>query len=197
MIEKIGNEHSRGYLAFLLNHYPKNEQIAIRLPEELADFPWAGKWVVVTPLSKPSADPVNFLIESDLCGGRISAMKDPIFLKVPYFRCGGGAKKATSIFSTQRYLAMSTELRNHMNILFPRNPKRLLAELLKRSIRIGLSPQWVQSAHFNKCPKCQKSMRLILQIEGSEFGGRLAEGEFYLFGCTRHPDQLASDQDWY
>lgn len=197
MIEKIGNEPSRGFLAFLLDHKPKNEPIAIKLPDELPNFPWVGQWVLVTPSAKPSAVPVDFSVRTDLEADEAKFAKDIMFLKVPYFRAGGAAKRATSIFSVPRYLQMSTELSDCMATLFPRDPERLLSNLLRGDNRIGLSPQWVQVARFHKCPICRKSMRLVLQIDGMEFGGRLGEGEFYLFGCTRHPEQLVQDQDWY
>lgn len=197
IIEKIGNEPSKGFLAFWPDRIPDASPIIFTLPVSAPDFPWRGRRVVAVPWPEATKRAVAISFDFQTVASQPGELIEPVLLKVPCFRAEGNAKKPTSIFSAKRYLTMSDELRTHLATIFPRDTERLLGRLLQNSARIGLSPVWAQSARFHKCPICRKPMRLIVQIDGMVFGRRFAEGLFYLFGCSRHPEELVQDEDWY
>jgi hypothetical protein len=119
----------------------------------------------------------------------------------------GQQNRVQNVFSLDRYIKLSPALRNKLNDLHPKNPKKLLAQILSvdrryaslepfDQLRCGLSAAWIQSPRFHKCPVCRRPMRLILQAPGALLGSRVAEGCFYFFGCPSHMDETITDVDW-
>jgi hypothetical protein len=124
-------------------------------------------------------------------------------VQVPRHKAKRSAK-VRNAFSPEKYLANSPALRKALEEVCPEYPAELLAYLLCigsesfefepiNQARIGTSPAWVQDPSHPSCDQCGKRMQLILQLPGTTISKKaLHRGTFYLFGCTRHPDQITS-----
>lgn len=205
LIEQIGTVPSKGYVGLVRASRETAGRLSVTLPDDLADFPWRGK--VVEAVAAPGkSEPVEFSIHEP--PAQRGADEQPVFrwLAIPVIRVGQ-KQRAQNVFALDRYVSLSTPLRETLNELHPENPKLLLSLILSADgqhhssepfdqLRCGLPAGWIQSPRFHKCPACRRPMRLILQVPGALLKSRVAEGCFYLFGCPSHPDQTVTDQDW-
>jgi len=206
LIERIGTASCRGYIGIFGSAREPNGHLQVALPNDLADFPWAGNAVEVRAAAQRSMPPVEFNIHEPTAHAETGDDPTIRWLAVPTILVGQ-QKRVQNVFSHERYMRLSPMLRDKLNKLYPKNPKLLLAQILSADgrhpssepfdqIRCGLSAAWIQSPRFHKCPVCRRPMRLVLQVPGALLRSRVAEGCFYLFGCPSHADQIITDEDW-
>lgn len=198
LVESIGNERARGFVAVGPKVKANAGIFAVKLPKIERDFPWGDR------LIEASVDkPVSFRF---VPSNQASAILNPRLVSIPVVK-GNQGKRSTNVFSIERYLSLAPELKTKLPVSELADQVALLQILMSNDwnrpsdqpsdqIRIGLNPGWLQSAQFEKCSICSRSLKLILQLPGRVFGGRLAEGSFYFLGCPSHPDQTATLQDW-
>lgn len=204
LIEQIGVVPAQGYLGVTLGNKGSDGSLTVQLPKFDQDFPWSGQTIRVSVAARAKEQPVTFQIERD---SEPTADRAPIrWLAVPRVSAGKTGR-AQNVFAPERYLEVCPPLREHLERLYPPNPKSLLTSLLSANgsteslepfdqMRCGVSPGWIQSPRFHKCTECRRPLQLILQVPGSLIASRLAEGTFYLFGCPSHSTNLVSDDDW-
>ncbi|MEL6237845.1 MAG: hypothetical protein AAFQ90_04535 [Pseudomonadota bacterium] len=206
LVEKIGTATSKGSIGILSRPLRPTGSFSVILPDEVDSFPWSGMAVTASV----ETDRLGWSISFDLSQADRTKEKTSEnyirWLKVPA-KLEANGKRSASIYSVDRYLHLSNELRIRANALHPKDPRLFVAYLLSvdgrhplaepfDSLRCGLPPAWIQSARFHKCVVCSQPMRLIVQVPGFLLGSRQAEGCFYLFGCPNHPDETAQDEDW-
>lgn len=206
LIEKIGTAPSKGSIGIFSREHRPTGSFSVVLPDDIDGFPWSGIAVTASVEIDRSGRSIHFnLSQADRF--KEDSNKNHIrWLKVPATLQANG-KRSASIYSVNRYLHLSNELRIRASELHPKDPGLFIAYLLSvdgrhpaaepfDSLRCGLPPAWIQGARFHKCPVCSQPMRLILQVPGFMLGSRQAEGNFYLFGCPSHPHETAQDEDW-
>ncbi len=127
-------------------------------------------------------------------------LRGEVYRIIPVPRKATKSGKARNQFSPSKYVANNPDLLTALAAVCPRYPVELLAYLLAAGgetfefdpmfqARIGGSPSWVQDAEFPNCSECKKRMSLILQLPGSMLPGKkLPEGTFFFFGCSEHPE---------
>jgi hypothetical protein len=185
-----------------------NGRFDLVLPKDIPDFPWCGRRVSARFVGwdkkrKPAPFELNLLADRilDQSSQDYTLLGNAEFFYPP-FRSAPG-KRGSHVQSVARYLQLSPELKALTAELYPPNPVALLDAalsakgILNSPIRIGLSPDWVQSGRFHKCPTCRRAMRLVVQLDGYLVHPRLSDGRMYLFGCERHPRETKIDEDWY
>jgi len=199
-ISRLGNQKSKGCILLRDLSAKSAGSFSAVLPDAIPDFPWSGKLVRAEYLGRGRGCPVSFKVEDPPASAERIALHPKVF-RPPRVKAATG--KAQHVFSTDRYLQMSGDLRARMNALCPEAPLRLLEAVLRNqgigedAIRVGLSPQWVQGWRTHKCPECGRPMRLVIQLPGDAIDRKVAEGVFYLFGCASHPEVTVTDDDWH
>lgn len=199
-VSRLGNEKPKGCILMRdPSAIPTGKFVAV-MPHGIPDFPWSGKRITAEYLGRAKESPVSFTL-ADYCdegsqqSGHLGIFRPPIVRS--------GPKKAQHVFSAASYLKMSPVLETKLAALCPEAPLQLLKVVLHKrgigddAIRVGLNPTWVQGWRSHKCRECGKPLRLIIQLPGQAIDRKVAEGVFYLFGCTRHPEFTVTEQDWY
>lgn len=205
LIERIGTAPSKGYVGLVRGSPKSARRLTVVLPDGIEDFPWYGRIVQVVTASG-GRPPVEFRMHESADPEETSDDAVYRWLAIPVITVGQ-KKRMQNVFSLNRYMGLSAALRDRLTQLHAANPELLLALLLSADgrcasfepdtqMRCGLTPAWIQSPRFHKCPTCRRPMRMILQVPGLLLGARLAEGCFYLFGCSSHVDQTVTDEDW-
>jgi hypothetical protein len=206
LIEDIGTAPSKGSIGIFSSRPRPPGTLHVKLPNHIESFAWAGMVVIVSVKAEQSGWSISFDLST--ADAAISeARKEHVrWLKVPA-KFHGNKGRSASIYSVDRYLHFSEELRIQANALHPEDPGLMMAYLLSvdghypnaepfSSLRCGLHPAWIQGPRFHKCTICSRTMRLVLQVPGFLLGGRQSDGCFYLFGCQSHPNETATDEDW-
>lgn len=206
LVEGLGTAPSRGSIGIFANGFRPDGKLTVMLPDGIDDFPWRGMVATFEVQRDRSGDGVTIVLSEAQRNKPNTAGETIRWVRIPaMFQANG--KRITSIYSPDRYLSMSEELRRRASALHAKNPSLGVAYLLSvdgrhpvsepfASLRCGLPPSWLQSPRFHKCDTCSQPMRLILQVPGFLLGSRQAEGCFYLFGCRSHPQVIAQDEDW-
>lgn len=208
-IESLRTGPSRGCTLISKSAVSANGAFGMIMPEGIPEFPWNGWRVSAHFIDRNKAErrvPVAFTLHEpgSLPEAEFKITTVPIdaqFFWPPYRSTPG--KRGGHIFAVARYLKFSPSLKVLAEQFYPSNPEALVEALLSdrgilgSPVRIGLAPEWIQGGRFHKCPQCRKAMRLVVQIEGNLINPRLADGNFYLFGCERHPHVTVTDEDWY
>jgi hypothetical protein len=208
LIETAGNAPSKGVIGLLVPDDLDQAQIAIVLPSNAPDYPWSEKLLTVAPAFDRKNwpwPPINFSI-TDFAGSSVpSRYRVDRYCTIPAFQ-RANAKKASSVFSVERMLQLSPQLREQAVSIHPENPHRFLAALLSPNgkwehrngydqVRLGLSAQYLQEYRHHKCTQCNRPLKLIIQMPGAMVHRRLGDGTAYLFGCPSHPDITVTDYD--
>jgi hypothetical protein len=206
LIEGLGNAPSKGAIGLFKPGNLGLSQVALTLPTKIADYPWAGLFVTVgAGADRKMWPPVEFAL-ADLPPFEIqSRYKLDRFCIIPAYQ-SQTAKKASSVFSIDRYLKLSPRLKARVDEIYPENPSRFLARLLSPNgkweqssgydqVRFGLSAEYLQEYKLHKCKQCKRPMKLIVQMPGGMIMSRLGDGTAYLLGCTSHPDITVTDYD--
>ena len=197
---RLGNEEPRGCILMRSPDAVATGEFVALLPGDIPDFPWSGKRIIAEYVGRASECPVSLRID-DPRDGELARLLNPEIFRPPL--CGPGPRKGRHVYSAASYIKMSRDLEARLTALCPEAPLQLLEKMLRNhgigedSIRVGLSPVWVQGWRSHKCRECSRPLRLIVQLPGAAIDSHVAEGVFYLFGCTRHPEITATDQDWY
>lgn len=199
-ISRLGNGKPRGCILMRGPTAIATGAFVALPPGDIPDFPWSGKRITAEYLGRAAECPVSFRIDNPR-EGELEQSTDLGTFKPPFVR--SSSKKAQHVFSAASYIRMSRDLETRLTALCPEAPLQLLEKVLRKhgigedSIRVGLNPVWVQGWRSHKCRECGKPLRLIIQLPGAAIDSKVAEGVFYLFGCTRHPEITTTDQDWY
>lgn len=208
-IESLRTGPSRGCTLIMKPAARADGAFGMIVPQGIPEFPWSGWRVSAQFIDRDQSQrrvPVAFTLhepgtlpEAEFKLTTVSI--DAQFFWPPYrSTCG---KRGGHIFAVARYLKLSPGLKALAEQFYSSNPEALVEALLsdrgilRSPVRVGLAPEWIQGGRFQKCPQCRKAMRLVIQIEGSLIHPRLAEGNFYLFGCERHPHLTVTDEDWH
>ena len=128
LIEQIGTCPSKGYVGLIRDSREASGRLTVTLPDDLADFPWRGR--VVEAVAAPGkAEPVEFSIHEP--PAQRDADEQPVFrwLAIPVVRVGQ-KQRPQNVFALDRYLSLSTPLRETLNAHHPENPKLLLRLIL-------------------------------------------------------------------
>lgn len=196
IVERTGSVAATAYILARSNETIDDARCLVPIPAGLPAFPWAGKTIEVARTDDVAFRFVDGPPAQPSLSGKVCRL-----LQVPRHLAAGSGKERNA-FAPEKYLAASTELREALRQLCPKNPKELLAYLLCAGgaesgsfepidqVRIGASPAWAQEPAHQDCGVCGKRMALILQLPGATIGKDFHSGVFYLFGCIRHPDQL-------
>lgn len=201
-ISNAGNALAKGCIGIYPTGPIQAQGIELTLPDGIPDFPWSGQMVSARLAGFDRDLPVAFDLKPNLKPST-SLMPATAFFWPPYFIRSG--KAGQHVFSVAHYLKLLPDLAQRLEGLCEGRSAEVLEtifsrhgiELGDRGVRIGLAPVWIQSGRFHKCERCGRPMRLIVQFPGSLIDKKLAEGNFYLFGCSSHPDFVRPDQDWY
>jgi hypothetical protein len=197
-IEALGSEPPNGYILARTNlHAPSDQLIVPLLGAE--PFPWCQKQIEITV-----GNEVSFKIVAS------PTVASPQFLgkvyrpvAVPRHKTKSGSKQR-NIFEPNRYFKQSERLRKALLAICPDDPEALLSYLLcagRESFefepidqaRIGTSPAWVQDPQYPTCLSCRAPLKLILQVPGAVLSrSSFHRGTFFLFGCTKHPENTQS-----
>jgi hypothetical protein len=198
LVEHTGTVAANGYVLARTNRRTDNARNLIPVPMAVPDFPWAGKVIEVTASKEVAFKIVD---ESTAEPSLLGNVYRPV--QVPRHQAKRSAK-ARNGFAPERYVANSPALIDALREVCSEYPTELLAYLLCigaasfefESIdqaRIGTSPAWVQEPEHPTCGTCRMRMVLVLQLPGTTISqSALHRGTYYLFGCTKHPDQTTS-----
>ena len=204
-IEGLGRVQSRGFVGLLARGRDRSEELVLTLPSVLSDFPWCGQTLHISANDKKCPEPVAYRLEKP--SETSHEGEDVYWMAVPAIERGAKGR-VESIYSNERYLKGSAELRERLEAFETAQAVDILSYLLSvdgeiaarepfDSLRCGLPPSWIQSGRFHKCELCKQPMRLILQTPSFLFSRQFHDnGALYLFGCPSHPEQLKQDQDW-
>jgi len=191
-----GSEPPNGFILARTNRATEDASNLIRIPDGLADFPWAGQTVSVNAMEEPEFTFVpDQSMETRLLGKVYEAVA------VPRFRSKSG--KLRNSYQPTKYLASDPVLAERVKSACPEYPLELLSYLLAaggdtfefdaiNQARIGTSAAWLQEPEFQSCPQCGKRMILIIQLPGTlAHRKHFHEGTFFLFGCQTHPQETS------
>jgi hypothetical protein len=129
LIEQIATAPRRGYIGLFRDLWQPNGRLTIALPCDLADFPWGGKAVEVVAAPRRTEPPVTFNVHERSAHAQGCDEPAVRWLAVPTIRMGQ-QNRVQNVFSLDRYIKLSPALRNKLNDLHPKNPKKLLAQIL-------------------------------------------------------------------
>lgn len=197
LVEACGTEPHNGYILAKTNLPGESGRNEIRIPDDIPDFPWAGRSFEIH-----LGDEVSFNLTDHPDGG--IQIGGRIFLPVRIPRKMTKSGKLRNDFMPRIYLSKKPELRSALEEQCPGYSEELLSYLLCAGreshefdpidqARIGTSVLWVQMPEYRKCPDCRKTMTLILQLPGILIQKKpLGDGTIYLFGCREHPERTAT-----
>lgn len=193
LVEQTGTVASNGYVLARTNATTTETRCLVPIPEDLAEFPWAGRAVEATVSKQVELALVEAATDKPMLLGRVYRA-----VRVPRHETRGSAK-GRNTFSPDRYVANGPGLPAALKAVCPRYPTELLSYLLcvgRESFefepidqaRIGTSAAWVQDPEHPICDECKKRMRLVMQLPGTVLSKKaFHRGTFYLFGCATHP----------
>lgn len=180
-----------GWVLARTNRTVAGSRSLIRLPDGRADFPWAGRVVMLETGTEVTFRFVEESVTETSIAGRVYR---PVLVPRQRLRSG----KLRSVFSPQRLLATNDALAIVVGKVLPDLPQELLSYLLcagRESFefepidqaRIGTTPSWIQGPEWPACTVCGRRMTLILQIPGTLFSPA-PMGTYYWFGCGEDLD---------
>ncbi len=196
-IEKLGDTPFNGYVIVSANRTVNDPRRVIPLPRDLTGFPWGGRAVIID-IGKE----VTLRIGDDPADAPMLAGTVYRALRVPRFT-GRKSRKIRNVYEPSTYLRESKELLPLLREISATYPKESLNYLLTAGTRahsfdpidqarIGASVAWIQDPDSPDCPLCRKRMASIVQVPGVMLKTRgYRDGNFYLFGCVEHPEQIA------
>jgi len=180
-IEEIGEERSNALLLFLEDRNP-TDKLTINISSSILS-PWSGRSIEIN-----TKDEVAVRLHA-------SAFEDyerRSELLVPKIKLKNG--KSQYMWSPDRYLSKSRKLRSYFSELNQPDQSEALYRIIEKAIKINGGLSWVQNAEFPNCSICKKRMKFILQLSGLHFSKNkkydIHESEIYVFGCTKHTDEI-------
>lgn len=194
-LSHMAGESSHTYIVGRTNFNTKLDGDKITLPQNLKDFPWAGKVVHINAgpqttmvINENNAGPTQL-------GGRIYAS-----IPVPSFTNESGRDYVQ--YSPYKWLGQSEALASAISRLSSRYAEKILSYLVTPGkddfsyepayqVRIGDGISWVRKPAYPVCDVCGERMSFILQCPGSMLNNKDTQhATYYLFGCKDHPDQI-------
>ncbi|MEM7350789.1 MAG: hypothetical protein AAF657_08285 [Acidobacteriota bacterium] len=192
-VEALGSETPNGGVLAWTRETAPDHEFVISIPEDLPDFPWAGRSYRVE-----ATDAVRFRPVRESAGGTRLLGRAYRYIAVPRQQTKSGRLRNT--YDPVRYIEASPRLQQALEAISPGHALEVLSYLLCNGriefdsidqTRIGTSASWVQTPEFQTCRLCRKRMVLVLQIPGTRVHPKaLHRGTFYLFGCRDHPDEV-------
>lgn len=169
LVEACGTEPHNGYILGKTNVTGAAGRNEIRIPDDITDFPWAGRSFEIH-----LGDEVSFNF-TDRPAGESKLVAKILAHKDSTEKTKSG--KLRNDFMPRIYLSKKPELRSALEEQCPGYSEELLSYLLCAGreshefdpidqVRIGTSVLWVQLPEYRKCPDCRKTMILILQLPG-------------------------------
>jgi hypothetical protein len=193
LIDDGGQEPSAGWVLARTNTAAPDGRTLIKVPEDIAQFPWTGRVVEIDASRKEAA--FAFVAEPL----REAQSRGKVFRAVRVPRATSKRGRPRSIFSPRRYMATIPGLPEALRDVCPEYPQELLGYLLCVSgasfefepieqARIGTAAAWVQDPEWQLCDACHRRMILILQVPDGMLSSKGGNCVLYWFGCRRHTE---------
>lgn len=189
-----GSQRANGFVLGRLNEAADDPSCTVAIPNEMEEFPWAGKSIAV----EVDADVQFRVLDESYRTIQLQGQKYwPVSVPTVLLKSG----KVRNQFSPSQYVKGNRRLQEQLASICPEYPTDLLSYLLCvggsgfefepiDQVRIGTSAAWVQDPELQYCDHCKKRMALILQLPGALLHDKAFQEEtFYLFGCKKHSDQ--------
>lgn len=198
-IESIGTEPSTAILLVPDLDKANEEDYNIYIPENLNN-PAAGKSISFEYNFENNDD-----FRAIFSGSRKKQQIENIKfreIKVPRIQLKSG--KSQNVWSYERYLKKSNELKNILSIFSNNDQVSALESIIHefKCIKINGGYVWAQYAEFPKCSICNRNCVFVAQVPGYLFNKKkykfdIQESEIYLFVCRTHTDQLETVIQFY
>ena len=192
LIKEAASEQPTAAVLVATDQKAENAGWLIQIPRWLNDFPWAGR-----AIRFEAGEFGDLRFEFVEYTSELTTLRGWLFRPEPVPRTKLKSGKLQNIYSADRLLGRSPELKKILRAKFPENPARLLRQFFdynSEGPRIGGSPSWAQGPELVKCPLCKSSMSLLVQF--SDVGWN-ADEIVYLWGCKRHPEETAATYQLY